>query len=257
MCSSDLPKTKGKVKKASEGKVKKPKPSVKGKIYYLELDIKKLNPSLLKFAEEKGWEVYEKTSEKVYLKKKMRSVSALDDDLWSSRQFSAVLRSSISKKITPDKKEKVIPSAGGKEDDKPKPKTTTKEALQEMPLDIGGKISELQKNPLYKRKGRQRSDEYPDQIKLEGVLGKDKIAEILTRPNREGKLPKNISISLNSKYDSKKGKYVSQRKTIPSSILMYDGGQTISSDESGEDFTIYYDVYEISDEDADKYNLDF
>jgi len=140
------PKPKGKVKKAVakiEEEIDKPKPSVKGKTYYLELDIKKISPSLLKFAEGKGWEVYEKTSEKVYIKKKMTTDESLDDDIWGSRKSPGALRSSRGVKLT-DKKEKVIPSAGGKEDDKPKPKTTTKEALQEMPLDIGAKISEEQ-----------------------------------------------------------------------------------------------------------------
>ncbi len=105
------PPKKKKTRAAPVEGIDKPQPpkSKSGRIYYLELDIKKIDPSLLKFAEENGWEVYEKTSDKIYLKKKMRSAEASDDNVWGSRKSESALRSSISKKITPDKKQDTAP----------------------------------------------------------------------------------------------------------------------------------------------------
>jgi hypothetical protein len=150
------------------------------------------------------------------------------------------------KKSKPKKVSKPLPSV-------PK-KTTITQSLQQMPLDIGSLISEAQTDDIYKTitwtgQIAMRSDYYRDEIVLRGLLGKDKVAEIVTRPNNKLELPKNIVISY--------GEYYKKRKIIPSSVLMYDGGKTISQSESGEDFPLYYDVYEINDENADKYGLDF
>jgi len=112
-------------------------------------------------------------------------------------------------------------------------------------------------NEAPKTKKKMRSSDYPDEIILEGVLGRDKVAEIVTQAPVEDKLPKNITISLNRKYDSKKGKYVSEKKQIPSSILMFDGGQNVNPSQTGLAFPVYYNVYEISEENAEKYGIDF
>ena len=164
------PKPKGKVKKAVakiEEEIDKPKPSVKGKTYYLELDIKELSPSLLKFAEEKGWEVYEKTSEKVYIKKKMTTDESLDDDIWGSRKSPGALRSSRGVKLT-DKKEKVIPSAGGKEDDKPKPKPKANTLDKDLFMDGLNIASTLgkSKGTLFELKANERITRYSPSFNL-------------------------------------------------------------------------------------------
>ena len=96
---------------------------------------------------------------------------------------------------------------------------------------------------------RMRSDVYRDKILLRGVLGRTEVAEIVTRPNADLELPKKIEIAY--------GEYFKKRKTIRSSDIMYEGGQTITQNESGEDFTLYYDLYEINDINADKYELGF
>ena len=144
-----------------------------------------------------------------------------------------------------------------KDNPRPKPPRVGQMKDKELFLTALGIIKDktnTNSDDIYKRISayggiRMRSDVYRDKILLRGVLGRTEVAEIVTRPNADLELPKKIEIAY--------GEYFKKRKTIRSSDIMYEGGQTITQNESGEDFTLYYDLYEINDINADKYELGF